>query len=588
MGIKIAPSKILKKDNKKIYLTDTPSIIEDKGVEEEKAKLLLPGTFPLPGKLISTFADEVARAIKYKKIIFYRPQSKDVVEVCKLKKESSKEEEYLGFRVIQPSRFITLAEKYIEPYIVKLVPNSTPEKCNKSMGAELARNVLDSDNLQKELFQIKRIFTVPLPIIYKGKLTFPRKGYDRRFKSWLPHDSPEISDLNMSLDKAKKLLNEIYQDFCFQDKKDLTNAIAGLLTPFLRGLYSQFNARTPISFYTANRERAGKDYCAGITGIVYEGYALEEPPISNTENKRSNNNEELRKKFLSVLISGRKRLHFSNNKGFINNASFEQFSTAESFSDRVLGRNEVLTFDNEIDLSLSGNVGISYTPDFANRCRFVNLFLDIEDANSREFSKPDLHKWVKDNRPKILGALYSLINNWVKLKKPKHKTPFASYPDWANVCGSIMFNAGLGDPCQLDKKLLGDVGDSETKDMKLLFEMCYEKYKDNWISKQEIKETLNENVEENVFGYYDFDKKSDQTKFGRMFERYVGRILSDIKLTRQSADCRASRQKYMFKKVESGNIGNIGNLHNPKKVFQSENSNMGGTTLPKLPRLPKE
>ena len=43
---------------------------------------------------------------------------------------------------------------------------------------------------------------------------------------------------------------------------------------------------------------------------------------------------------------------------------------------------------------LSGNIGVTYTPDLANRCRFINLFLEIEDANSRKFGNPKLHETI--------------------------------------------------------------------------------------------------------------------------------------------------------------------------------------------------
>lgn len=89
---------------------------------------------------------------------------------------------------------------------------------------------------------------MPFPIIYNGKLTFPHKGYDIRFGSWLPYDSPEIIDTNMSLKEAKQLLCELYSEFCFQSSQDYSNAVSALLTPFLRGLFSRFNARTPIFF----------------------------------------------------------------------------------------------------------------------------------------------------------------------------------------------------------------------------------------------------------------------------------------------------------------------------------------------------
>ena len=129
----------------------------------------------------------------------------------------------------------------------------------------------------------------------------------------------------MDLKEAKKIIEKVFREFCFRSKQDKTNAIAGLLTPFLRGLFVDFNTRTPVFFYLGNRERVGKDYCAGITGIVYDGQALDDTPISSGDRKE-NNNEELRKKITSALISGRKRMHFANNKGYINNAILEQVS----------------------------------------------------------------------------------------------------------------------------------------------------------------------------------------------------------------------------------------------------------------------
>jgi len=98
----------------------------------------------------------------------------------------------------------------------------------------------------------------------------------------------------------------------------------------------------------------------------------------------------------------------------MNSAVFEGITTTETFSDRKLGKNEILTFDNELDFSFSGNIDIRLTPDLANRCRIIRLFLEIEDANARKFDTPNLHKWVRDNRDKVLSALYALIRNWVE------------------------------------------------------------------------------------------------------------------------------------------------------------------------------
>lgn len=554
---------------------------------QTRPEVVLPST----GKLDSDFAQEVADVLRNKEVIFFRPSSREVLEIS-LIKEKERQEEYIGFSAIKPERFITLSENYIKP-CAKIQTKYGLVHSPKSMRGSTASVLLHSPQLQNSLPKIRRIFPSPIPILYNGELTFPKKGYDPRFESWMPPSAPDI-DPKMSLETAKALIHEIYKEFCFQERQDYINAISGLLTPFLRGIFPKFSERTPVYLYIANRERAGKDYCAAITGIVHEGYSLEEPPISNGESS-GNTNEELRKKILSAFMAGRRRLHFANNKGYIDNAVFEGIITSEKYSDRALGRNEILTFDNEIDFSLSGNVGIGFTPDLNNRARMVRLFLDIEDANAREFTNPNLHKWVKDNRGKILSALYSMVRNWIELDSPEGKTHFASFPEWARICGGIMEAAGYDSPCKTDKSLLSMGGDTETSDMKALFELCFEKFPDTPITKQQIRDLVNFS-EDGIFGYFDFTRKADQTKFGLKIIKFVGRVLSNITLRVEDSSVRAARQRYIFTKAsverdqakifgELVTSGNDGNIHNPS-YSDKEKDIIDIETLPTLPTLP--
>lgn len=554
VGITEKDKQMFAEDLKRVGGRDEDGDIILKGVKDTikltkqipigKNDIKLPGV----GKLISTFAKEVSNEIKGKNVLFYRPSSQEVVEIGKVRCHKTDEFVYTGFLGVKPNRLITLVEKYFNPG-VEYWNDKTKEWVfdKKSMGRELANTILQSDILQHELPQINRIFTIQLPILYKGELTFPKHGYDERFTSWLSYNAPEIEKPDMKVDEAKKIIFNLFKEFCFQSKQDYVNAVAGLLTPFLRGLFPSFSTRTPIFFYLANRERAGKDYLSGITGIVYEGESIEESPISSSENAKSNNTEELRKKILAAMINGKKRLHFANNKGYINNAVFEAVTTAEKYSDRVLGRNETLTFDNEIDFSLSGNVGIGYTPDFANRSRFIRLHLDIEDANSRSFDNPNLHGWAKENRGLILSALYSLVRNWIKKGSQDGTVNFASFPNWAKICGGIMESADYESPCNQDKETLALGGDTETQDMKELFEMCYNKYSNQWINKNNIKELVMRD-DCHLFSYFDFDKRSDQTKFGNKVSKFIGRVLSDVRLVLKDSNVRSARQELKFTK----------------------------------------
>lgn len=517
---------------------------------------------PKTGKLNSIFTKEVALRLKDKNVLFFRTDSQDVVEIGKILNE--KEQTYTGFKIMNSNRFITFIEDYILPgvYVEDDEDSRKYKFKHKSISPLISSVVLQSQFFQDSLPKIDRLFTVPLPIIYEGKLTFPKIGYDERFNSWLPQNSCTIKYPEMSVEESKEIIHKIFKEFCFASDRDYIKAVAGLLTPMLRGLYSRFTCRTPLFIYLANRERAGKDYLAGITGLVYEGAALDEPPICHSEN-RSSSNDELRKKILSALLSGRKRLHFANNKGYLNNSVFEQIITSEVYSDRLLGKNEAPIFKNELEFSLSGNVGIGYTADLSNRSRIINLFLDIEDANARKFENPDLHGWVLANRELILSSLYSLVRNWFEKGCPKGKVDFASFPEWARVCGGIMESAGYGSPCEREDESLSVGGDSETTDMKRLFELCYQEKADQLLTKNDIKDLIEQ--EGDLFGYLDFNDHSDQIKFGKLILRFVGRIFSDIKMKPVGKYAKSSMQTYVFtkekKEVNQKLIGDEKNEH---------------------------
>jgi len=536
-----------------------------KDVKKNKVKneIYLAGS----GKLISEFALEIVQEIKDTDRLFYRTYTRDVIEIGTVTVTSNDEdvtdtETYTGFVSLDPHRFITIIEDYLVPGTDVKIKNEYNQIITqfkpKSMNATLSKIVLFSDQIRDNIPNINRIFTIPIPIMYHGKLTFPRNGYDKRFRSWLPYDAPKINNTDMSLADAKEIIYDILKEFCFKGQDDINKGIAGLLTPFIRGLFSAFNVRTPVFVYEANRERCGKDYLAGITGILYEGHAMEEAPLS-TESKMTNGDDELRKKILSAFIGGRKRLHFSNNKGYINNSVFEAVITARTYSDRILGKNEMLTFDNEIDFSLSGNIGIRYTPDFINRSIFIRLFLDIENANERPFSTPDLHEHVLENREKILSALYTLVQNWIDNDRPDGSLNFASFPEWAKICGGIMESAGYDNPCKPDTEIVAVGGDIETTDMKQLFELCYEKKPDTYMTKKQIKDIILNTAEEltpgttdiieyDIFSNLDFYSRQGQIKFGLLLNKYIGRVFSEIRLNIEDSRVRSSRQNFKFTK----------------------------------------
>ncbi len=515
---------------------------------------------PRSDLVVSEFARDLGQVYINSDDLFYKIDTRQVVFLDKIKysriKEGlkiQKENEFMGFSEMTPSKFITYVERNAITWKNKLVKDGDGtayhKKCFESITPTLAKTILESQQFQEQLPPIKRIFTIPIPIIYDDKLTFPKKGYDERFFSWLDPNAPEI--IEVEIEEAKTFIKSIFEEFCFKEAQDKIHAIAALVTPYFRGLYNSFNERTPLFFYIANRERAGKDYCAGITGITYEGIANEDPPISDGEKFSSNKSEEFRKKILSMMIQGKKRFHSSNNKGKIENSAFEGVITAKTFSDRLLGRNETITIDNEMDFSVSGNLGVTYSADLENRSRNINLSLEMEDPNKRIFKRPDLHNWVLENRGKIISCLFALVKNWFENEKPKGKTPFTSFPNWASICGGIMVYNGLGDPCEAQKGF-GIAGNSQDREMKILFELGYKHFGNKSFKKKELIDELKKTWQnsDDIFTRFNFEENGERAKFSIMFLRYVNRIFSDIKLEaiQGFGDISASYRDFQFKK----------------------------------------
>lgn len=514
-----------------------------KNQNQELPQIELPGN----NNLMSEVAKEVADILLQKKTVFYHLEIKDHVEVSKIKLNKQSDEVFTGFSIIKPNRFVTLCEKYMTPYFFK-----KDTMVYRSFDKNTCDIILRSPIMEEKMPRINKLFTVPLPILNNGELTLPIRGYDERFYSYLPEDAPDI-DTNMKLEDAKDILDEVYSEFCFSKPYDKVLAISALLTPFCRGVFDRFSARTPIFFYEGNRERCGKDYCAGITGVLFEGAALEDAPISYGEGQ-ANSSDELRKKILSTFISGRRRLHFANNKGHIDNAILENISTAEKYSDRILGRSENLTFVNDLDISLSGNQGVTFTPDLANRSRFIRLSLAIEDANSRKFKTPNLHQMILDNRFQVLSALYALVRSWHEKGRPSGKIPFASYPEWARVVGGIMEACGYESPCKPDEETLMLSGDRETTEMKRLFELVYKSQNEGEPINQKTIIAMIDASQEELFSYLNLNDQSGRVKFAYIFNKFVGRILSGIKLEIVDRKAWGGRKQYIFTKVQGGDL----------------------------------
>jgi len=479
--------------------------------EDGRPRIILPGG----GKTDSQFAGEVGEQIKANKVWFNHNHRTVIIRPVEITEELTS----VGFHALKPIETGTHLEQLVETGFLGQDNFGNKVFEPASLNREWGDKLLHAPQLLSRLPKILRILDGPLPVLHDGGIHLPRPGYNPTLKAYLLPSAPEIK--TMPVNEARQLIHETLEDFCFESEQAAIHAVSRLLTPFCKGLMG-WKARSPLWVYEANRERCGKDYLNGVVQIVHDGNIVSNPPF--------NSDEELRKKITAALRSGTRRMHFANMKGHISSGALEEAVTNQAWSDRTLGQSEEKKYANEIEFSLSCNVGTTWTPDLGNRMRIISLFLAQEDPNERNFKRPDLHGWIRERRGDILSALWAFVKLWDESGRPDGKTLFASFPEWAKTVGGIMHTGDLGDPCLPDKRTTKDGGDEMTGDMRELFALAHEEFGDEWASKSRIYQLLEDRSDLGLFSWFDLHDKSGKTKFGKALHRYDKRVLGEVVL----------------------------------------------------------
>lgn len=506
---------------------------------------------PLPGldREDSEFAAEIAGVIEPKRIWFNKANR--VVAISMVR--HSEKAESLGFVPMEPVEARTAVEDHLQTGIVQIDQESgQPQFMARTMTRECAAGLLAAPQFKRRLPEIIRILDLPLPIrLDDGNIAYPQPGYDPRFRIYTDPTAPAIKP--MSADEATHWIREAHEGFGWRDKQSLVHQLARFITPYCRGLMG-WDARFPLWHYSANRPRAGKDYLAAVTHMVYEGHSCEDSALERES-------EETRKRITAALMSGRRMIHFANCQGHIQDACFIGAITSKMFAARNLGSTEAkadLKLPNEIEFSISANIGLTFRPDVEPRTRRISLMFAEENANGRVFPKADLHGWLLRYRSEMLSAVAALVKRWMDSGCPRGTTPFSSFPEWAAIVGGIMQVNGLGDPCLPHDDDGGLPADRQTEAMRALFVACHDKHPDRWITKGEIYDVIIAHEDHEAFGWFgDLAEKGVKTKISLQLRQFKDRELNSIVLQIDDSAAKSQQHRFRFSRSDGESSVNV-------------------------------
>jgi hypothetical protein len=229
------------------------------------------------------------------------------------------------------------------------------------------------------------------------------------------------------------LLDEWLGDFPLPTAADRANALAWMITPFIRGQVDV----VPIAVVDGNGPSAGKGLLAELFARLVLGGPLEASTLPG-------DNDEARKAITSAFLDGASVLIWDE-AHVLEGTSLAQLLTAPVWRDRKLGGNEIARVPNRITFAALGN-NVTVNGDVGRRAYRIRLHPTMERPEDRDvdqFRHPDIKGWTEEHRGELLSAVLVLIRAWHVAGRPSGPSDFGSFEKWSRMVGGILANAGV-------------------------------------------------------------------------------------------------------------------------------------------------
>ena len=289
---------------------------------------------------------------------------------------------------------------------------------------------LDSPDAWKNIPDIERILTAPFVDRHGHICAAP--GYHASEKVWLSLPDgfalPDTTPTAENVAAAKTLLLvKLLGEVAFADDGNASraNALGLMLLPFVLRIIDGF---TPLQLWDAPTQSSGKTYAAQICIAPFR-------EIAPSAYKK--NNEENQKELFARLMAGPSHVFTDNITGDMSDPTLATAITEKYLDGRVLGmgRTEVVS-TRVVWVGTSNNAQLC--PDAVSRSIVIRLDTGEENPESRQFKFKPV-RYIAQNRPQVLGAIFTLVRAWLEAGRPVSTKPTRSrFDEWEQTIGGIL------------------------------------------------------------------------------------------------------------------------------------------------------
>lgn len=291
-----------------------------------------------------------------------------------------------------------------------------------------AKILLNSESARIFLPAIRQVVPCPIAIVNGSDIDILKKGYHRHAGGTLITGGNVCEDIPIA-EACKEILG-LLSDFAFQTPGDRSRAVASFISPALK-FGGWINDDFPLDLSEADKSQTGKSWRFKMLSAIYGCR------VAAITNEAKGGVGSLDEKVSKAMIEGRQFISLQNIRGRVDSTILEESIRGQGVTTARALRVCVDVDTRPFLWQLSTN-GADLTRDLANRSIVTRIRKQPEGYKFRRYPEGDVLEYIKANRPRLLGAVFSIIREWARLGRPRTEEMRHDFRGWVQALDYIV------------------------------------------------------------------------------------------------------------------------------------------------------
>lgn len=277
----------------------------------------------------------------------------------------------------------------------------------------------------RNLKRLKAVISAPVMRLDGSLVTLP--GFDEETGLYLDVEEEDMYDIpdNPTKEEVTEAVDRLmkpFEDFPFVGDLDRGVMLSALLTTVVRPVLVE----CPAFGFDAPMYGSGKTLLAKcISAMAGDAAGSVWPHVD------PRNTEEIRKRILTMLSTGKPVLIWDNLVGTFNNVSIASLLTSEFYVDRKLGESKQISLPNSSIFIFTGN-NMMFDKDMSRRVLCSRIDPNTDNPAGREFDF-DPHAYCRQYRHRMVADAITILRGRMQCGSKKAPGGIGSFEVWGDI-----------------------------------------------------------------------------------------------------------------------------------------------------------